>query len=591
MVFFDLNVPYLERDATTTNPTLESAAAVACKATRLRLIVKSMELGFSGVAYNKTIRGVISDLERCKIVPFDLSSLLKVAPGLAVAAKLHRELLGASTSSSFRQYTRLTAVVDSAQGASALSSGNAVLRSYHLVAARPLNQAAFDQICKVSEVDIISIDFSQKLPFRPKLSLVKAAIERGIYFEINYSPIISDLHSRRQILTDAKILVDWTRGKNLIFSSGASCVNDVRGPYDIINLMSLLGLSMEKAKLALSKNCSRLLTSALRRRECYDGGIRVEKYLPGAKDSSKDWFPDWNHWDPISSGDGDLPALNDEASNKIDGSTLNEISPGRISPIREESPMKIDGMGENFSDMAFAPVSEVQFPDNHESFSPVCENFEANVEEKQILSCSFVEIVDNCEPVELFSDAIHRSNPDGFESVSVSPSTETKETSPRTRASMNVSETLCQEERTESGPSWCLEKVSMARADSSLLSTVDEAEASMEEALTNVEISNMEDEIPQSETVIGVDLSPLPESISPIEVSQETKVSVVEDEELLALNKAFVFGHQNPKRRKVQHLPPRFLFASKHCIQRLFFRRRFQHSKRRNRSHQVAIPN
>lgn len=51
------------------------------------------------------------------------------------------------------------------------------------------------------------------------------------------------------------MLVDWTRGKNLIFSSAAPSVNELRGPYDVANLSSLLGLSMERAKAAISKNC------------------------------------------------------------------------------------------------------------------------------------------------------------------------------------------------------------------------------------------------------------------------------------------------------------------------------------------------
>ena len=49
--------------------------------------------------------------------------------------------------------------------------------------------------------------------------------------------------------------MDWTRGKNLIFSSVAPSVNELRGPYDVANLLSLLRLSMERAKVAISKNC------------------------------------------------------------------------------------------------------------------------------------------------------------------------------------------------------------------------------------------------------------------------------------------------------------------------------------------------
>lgn len=52
-----------------------------------------------------------------------------------------------------------------------------------------------------------------------------------------------------------QLLVDWTRGKNIIIASAAPTANELRGPYDVANLSSLLGLSMERAKAAVSKNC------------------------------------------------------------------------------------------------------------------------------------------------------------------------------------------------------------------------------------------------------------------------------------------------------------------------------------------------
>lgn len=52
-----------------------------------------------------------------------------------------------------------------------------------------------------------------------------------------------------------QLLVDWTKGKNLIFSSAAPAITELRGPYDVANLMTLLGITMERAKAAISKNC------------------------------------------------------------------------------------------------------------------------------------------------------------------------------------------------------------------------------------------------------------------------------------------------------------------------------------------------
>ncbi|KVH88469.1 polymerase/histidinol phosphatase-like protein [Cynara cardunculus var. scolymus] len=270
MGFFDLNIPYTESN---------KRNSAGDKATRLKLAVKAMELGYTGVAYNRTITGVMSEADRCSISLFPLSSVLKVSPSISSSVNLHRRLLNVPTSTPFRQYTRLSVVVDIPAQGSALNSGNPVLKTYDIVAVRPLKQESFDQACKNYEVDIISIDFLENR-FRLKQPLIKAAIE---------------------------FLVDWTRGKNLIFSSAAPSVAELRGPYDVANLACLLGFSMERAKAAVSRTCRSLLENALRKKKFYKEAIRVELISPTEQtDIEGAGFDDWLKWDPISSGDGDL---------------------------------------------------------------------------------------------------------------------------------------------------------------------------------------------------------------------------------------------------------------------------------------------
>ncbi|KAL1168786.1 hypothetical protein V6Z11_A05G105600 [Gossypium hirsutum] len=314
MGFFDLNIPY------TDSTPLSKANSTVAKSTRIKIVIKAMELGYTGIAYNRTIRGVMSDRDRCSIPLLGLSSLLDVAPFLSSSVNFHRDLLGVPRSSPFRQYTRLTVCIDTASQSQALNSGNPILKTYDIVAVRPLNQNAFDHACEKAEVDIISIDFSDKLPFRLKLPMVKAAIKRGIYFEITYSDLIVDVHQRRQIISNAKLLLDWTQGKNVILSSAAPSVCEVRGPNDVANLASLLGLSMERAKAAISKNCRSLLTNALRRKHFFKEVIRVEAVSSSRQsDSEIPLYADWLKWDPISSGEGDL--LLDDMAKSFSAST------------------------------------------------------------------------------------------------------------------------------------------------------------------------------------------------------------------------------------------------------------------------------
>ncbi|KAI7747516.1 hypothetical protein M8C21_016718 [Ambrosia artemisiifolia] len=291
MSFFDLNIPYTEspNKNSTTNKTI-----------RLKLTIKAMELGYTGVAYNRTITGVMSEHDRCSIPLFPLSSVLKLSPSISNAVNLHRTVMNVANAAPFRQYTRLTVVVDSPAQGSCLNAGNPVIKSYDIVAVRPLRQEVFDLACKTYEVDIIAIDFSENR-FRLKQPLIKAAIERGVYFEITYSGLLGDAQLRRQMISNAKLLVDWTRGKNVIFSSAAASVTEFRGPYDVANLACLLGFSMERAKASVSKTCRSLLERSLRKKRFYKEAIKVELVS-----STEDGFDDWLKWDPISSGEGDL---------------------------------------------------------------------------------------------------------------------------------------------------------------------------------------------------------------------------------------------------------------------------------------------
>ena len=143
MGFFDLNIPYPE-------PSLSTKASLEKQ--RTKTVVKAMELGYTGIAYNRTIKGVMSDLHRCCIPPLPLSSLLKLAPSLTLSVKLHRDRLGIPSAAPFRQYTRVTVCVDNLSQGQALNSGNPILKTYDLVAVRPFNQTAFDHACERMEV-------------------------------------------------------------------------------------------------------------------------------------------------------------------------------------------------------------------------------------------------------------------------------------------------------------------------------------------------------------------------------------------------------------------------------------------------------
>ncbi|KAG8050883.1 hypothetical protein GUJ93_ZPchr0009g1617 [Zizania palustris] len=253
--------------------------------TSSRLLAAALDLGYSAVALDRPHRGLLADSHSASCIASPLP--------LPTSASLHRRR------HPFQQYTRLTLSLDSAAACASALAPSAVrlLRTYDIVAARPLTQAAFDHLCQVAfdHLDIVSIDFSYKLPFRLKLPMLKLALQRGLYFEIAYSPLITDATSGRQLMAQAKLLVDWTKGKNLIISSAAHVASEIRGPYDVVNLCAyLLGLSTQRAKAAISVNCRTLISKAMRKKHFYKETIRIDSLLPNEQLNSANFkLGDW----------------------------------------------------------------------------------------------------------------------------------------------------------------------------------------------------------------------------------------------------------------------------------------------------------
>ena len=102
--------------------------------------------------------------------------------------------------------------------------------------------------------------------FLHETTQVRQAIERGIHFEIVYSPAIRDNTQRRYIISNAMELVHVSKGKNIIISSEAGHQMDLRGPYDVANLGNLFGMKEEQCKAAVSGNVRAVLYHAEARR-------------------------------------------------------------------------------------------------------------------------------------------------------------------------------------------------------------------------------------------------------------------------------------------------------------------------------------
>ncbi len=129
----------------------------------------------------------------------------------------------------------------------------------------------FQVACSTLEIDLITFDFSSPKPafFPIKHGFVRQALDRGIFFEIVYSGSILDLNRRKQAIMTAQATCRVTKGKNVIFTSGADNEWILRAPADAMNLSGIFGIPPHQRKQALQDNQRKLIEHAASRKLTY----------------------------------------------------------------------------------------------------------------------------------------------------------------------------------------------------------------------------------------------------------------------------------------------------------------------------------
>eukprot|EP00474_Spongospora_subterranea_P009789 CRZ10247.1 hypothetical protein [Spongospora subterranea] len=204
--------------------------------------------GYGGIVLSESVTGKV--VKKCS---FDSRPISRLKSSFSQATELV-------------QKTRLNVILSDSQQIQTLSSSNACIQSYDIIAIQPTTEKLFYQACQTIDCDIITFDLSDRIPFMLKFPAVNSAIARGIFFEISYSSLISDAASRHHYLSNCLNIVRVTKGRNLIISSHAVQAMLVRGPYDVMNLCALIGLSQSEAKAALAINPQAALAHAQVRR-------------------------------------------------------------------------------------------------------------------------------------------------------------------------------------------------------------------------------------------------------------------------------------------------------------------------------------
>jgi ribonuclease P/MRP protein subunit RPP1 len=183
-----------------------------------------------------------------------------------------------------RQLNRLSVTLDDLADAQSLTIGNEVVQMFDVIAATPGNAKVFAYLCKTADIDIITLDLGRRIPFQLNKKLIDEAVARGICFELCYSVILGSSASRKEMLSSSRTLVQYLRGRNLIFSSNADSVGQLRGPADVMNIAFSLGITAEFSVHTITRNSAQVVRHA---------ACRKLRYLPAEIIAGADFQTRW----------------------------------------------------------------------------------------------------------------------------------------------------------------------------------------------------------------------------------------------------------------------------------------------------------
>lgn len=150
-------------------------------------------------------------------------------------------------------------------------------QNYDLIAARPTDEKTLQQACRSLDIDIISLDLTQRFATHFKFPMLGEAVSRGVKIELCYGQAIlaPDPAAKANVISNATQLIRVTRGRGLIFSSEAKTTLGLRAPSDVMNLASVWGLGLERGKDALTKEPRSVVEFARLKRQSFKGIVDV----------------------------------------------------------------------------------------------------------------------------------------------------------------------------------------------------------------------------------------------------------------------------------------------------------------------------
>jgi ribonuclease P/MRP protein subunit RPP1 len=215
------------------------------------------------MAINVFRKGVLNINDTCSFKDFDLPTMYKNYSIKFINSKMENFIEW----DKIKILTRVTIDIGESKETFQFSNPNKAISSFDILAISPRNEQMFDVACGDINIDVITINFEEKVNFALRKTTILNAIKRGVFFEIIYNEFIKSDSKRGIFISNVLLLLDVTKGENVIISSGSNSFFYHRSPYDIITIFeTIFEMKKDEVQKLLTSNCEKLIVKSIQRK-------------------------------------------------------------------------------------------------------------------------------------------------------------------------------------------------------------------------------------------------------------------------------------------------------------------------------------
>lgn len=169
-------------------------------------------------------------------------------------------------------YSRITLVIDDPSKGQSLAK---VSQAYDIVAALPISEKGLTLATTNLDIDLLTFEYSQRLPMMLKHKTICSCVNRGVKVEIAYGAALRESFVRKQFVSNARSVIRSSRGRGIIISSGAASPSECRNVLGASSIISFLGLKSDSCSRAMGEVPSLVLLNGRLRNKSYKQTVAV----------------------------------------------------------------------------------------------------------------------------------------------------------------------------------------------------------------------------------------------------------------------------------------------------------------------------